>query len=282
MKTILIFTSIFILSQSVYAKSAPVRHSHDGRTHTHVLPNNGVGKHNHGSSQRSKQSKPISSTRATNRTSKKENEERFLKTYGFHRENWHDLYYPQGKLRKANFNGEGWITLEKKNPFRTVTIWGNFKNGVLTGEGELKTAVVKCIGSPSGWFGACGKGNSKSMTSTVKIRSSSDIKEIAELQIRDLSSSVDKLIASSRGTSGSTSSYSSSLKYGCKFCCEGSGGNCRSSKFQINTPATNSLDAENYIKREYENICKGYPFHKTGQGSASVSFPNCETYYYKD
>ncbi len=86
--------------------------------------------------------------------------------------------------------------------------------------------------------------------------------------------------SSSSSYSGGASSYSP--KYGCKFCCEGEWGSCRSNTIQVNTPYTNSADAQDYVRKQYEGMCKKYPFYSGGGGSASVSFPNCETYYYND
>lgn len=47
MKKIFFYISIAILPQVAIATPAPVTHSHDGRTHRHVLPNNGMGRHSH-------------------------------------------------------------------------------------------------------------------------------------------------------------------------------------------------------------------------------------------
>lgn len=47
LKSILFF-GVFCFSSTVNAQQQrPVTHAHNGKTHTHVLPNNGVGKHNH-------------------------------------------------------------------------------------------------------------------------------------------------------------------------------------------------------------------------------------------
>lgn len=92
------------------------------------------------------------------------------------------------------------------------------------------------------------------------------------------------LSGSSKSKSKSKSSSSSSSytpKYGCEFVCEGQFGNARSSKFRVNTPHTNSADAQNYVRRQYEAACKKFPFYASGGGSASVGYPYCETYYYK-
>jgi hypothetical protein len=52
----LLYVSIFsiIAIKSTYASPPPVIHSHEGRTHRHVLPNNGIGNHNHNSSDNNK------------------------------------------------------------------------------------------------------------------------------------------------------------------------------------------------------------------------------------
>ena len=42
----LLLMAAFNLSANAQ-QAKPVKHNHNGRTHTHVLPNNGVGKHNH-------------------------------------------------------------------------------------------------------------------------------------------------------------------------------------------------------------------------------------------
>lgn len=89
----------------------------------------------------------------------------------------------------------------------------------------------------------------------------------------------NKKSSSSKRSSGSSTSYSQ--KYGCEFVCEGQFGNARSTKFRVNTPHTNSADAQNYVRRQYEDSCKKYPFYSGGGGTASVSYPYCETYYYK-
>jgi len=50
MKEILCLISISIITismKSTYASPPPVTHSHEGRTHRHILPNNGIGNHNH-------------------------------------------------------------------------------------------------------------------------------------------------------------------------------------------------------------------------------------------
>ena len=52
MKNFLVFLcliSILVLFSSASAKEQqrPVRHAHNGKAHSHVLPNNGRGKHNH-------------------------------------------------------------------------------------------------------------------------------------------------------------------------------------------------------------------------------------------
>lgn len=85
----------------------------------------------------------------------------------------------------------------------------------------------------------------------------------------------------SSSTSTSTSYSSSKQKYGCKFYCTGQFGNSRSSEYQVNTPATNLTDAQEFVREQYKSTCKQYPFYSGGGGTASVGFPNCETYYYK-
>jgi hypothetical protein len=81
------------------------------------------------------------------------------------------------------------------------------------------------------------------------------------------------------GSSGGSSTYVA--KYGCEFYCEGQFGNAGSVKFRVNTPHSNSADAQNFVRREYEGMCKKYPFYSGGGGTASVSYPYCETYYYE-
>ena len=51
----LIFLFVILLSPICHARPKPVTHSHNGRSHTHVLPNNGVGQHNHNSGQQKKE-----------------------------------------------------------------------------------------------------------------------------------------------------------------------------------------------------------------------------------
>lgn len=80
----------------------------------------------------------------------------------------------------------------------------------------------------------------------------------------------------------SSSSGSYSPKYGCKFCCEGQFGACRSKSFQVNTPYSNKADAQNYVYEEYATMCSKYPFYSGGGSSASVGYATCETWYYNE
>jgi len=91
----------------------------------------------------------------------------------------------------------------------------------------------------------------------------------------------DKSHSSSSSSSSSTSSDSYNPKYGCKFCCTGQWGNCKSPTFQVNTPASNLIDAKDYVSKQYEATCKKYPFYGgIGEGTASVGFADCEFWYY--
>jgi hypothetical protein len=88
--------------------------------------------------------------------------------------------------------------------------------------------------------------------------------------------------SSKAGSKTSSTRPTYTPKYGCQFVCEGAFGAAKSGKFKVNTPHTNSADAQEYVRRKYEKTCSKYPFHgKTGTG-ADVSYPYCETYYYTD
>ncbi len=77
---------------------------------------------------------------------------------------------------------------------------------------------------------------------------------------------------------GSSSGNSAGIKYSCKFCCEGQWGSCRSETFKVKTPYSNISDAQDYVKDQYEDICKKYPFYEGGGGTASVGFASCDSY----
>lgn len=68
-------------------------------------------------------------------------------------------------------------------------------------------------------------------------------------------------------------------KYSCSFCCEGSFGSCRSESRRVETPHSNSIDAQNYVSETYEKYCKQFPFYASGGGQASVSYPNCDPWW---
>jgi len=87
---------------------------------------------------------------------------------------------------------------------------------------------------------------------------------------------------SSSSNSSNSGQYTSSLKYGCQFVCEGQFGFSRSETFTVNTPYTNGYDALEYVRREYKGVCNQYPFYGDSGTGATVGYPSCETYYYDD
>lgn len=46
-KILFLISILILIPKENYASPPPVTHSHNGKTHTHILPNNGVGRHNH-------------------------------------------------------------------------------------------------------------------------------------------------------------------------------------------------------------------------------------------
>lgn len=78
----------------------------------------------------------------------------------------------------------------------------------------------------------------------------------------------------SYGYSGGGSTYQ--YQYSCSFCCEGQWGACMNNKVKVKTPATDMVNAQEYVRREYKNACEALPFYKGGGGSARVGYPSCD------
>jgi hypothetical protein len=104
-----------------------------------------------------------------------------------------------------------------------------------------------------------------------------------ERKAREEKKQQEKLARQRNYSSTSSSSNSSRYtpKYGCKFYCTGSADLARSPQFHVNTPATNSSKAQEYVRKKYKSVCKKYPFYSGGGGQASAGYPKCETYYYR-
>jgi WG containing repeat len=95
------------------------------------------------------------------------------------------------------------------------------------------------------------------------------------LQIGELSS-----VSESQNTQDSKQENRS--RYGCEFVCEGQFGTARTKKIRVNTPASQTSDAQNFVKREYKSQCAKISFYPNGGGQAVVGFPNCATWYYEN
>lgn len=87
--------------------------------------------------------------------------------------------------------------------------------------------------------------------------------------------------SSNTASSSSSGTSYSTQKLGCKFYCTGFLGQRRSSEFRVNTPYTDSLKAWEFVRKQYEDTCKKYPW-KNGHGEASVDSIDCQTWHYKD
>lgn len=183
-----------------------------------------------------------------------------------------------GIITNFGINGSGYITFlhpsSKGFNTRNVEVHGFFKNGYLSGKVTLKVIATK----PTGWA------SYKEFVYKKTINQSSSLKKYINIGLNEVSGERKKSIKREKRVAKEASSSSSSYnpKYGCKFCCEGRWGSCRSDTIQVNTPYINSMDAQNYVRKQYADMCSKYPFHSNGAGSASVSLPNCETYFYKD
>jgi hypothetical protein len=76
----------------------------------------------------------------------------------------------------------------------------------------------------------------------------------------------ERLSRQSRDDSRSYSVSSGGQKYGCKFHCTGQADMWRGPEFHVNTPKTNTADAQDYVREKYKATCRQYPFYSGGGG----------------
>lgn len=192
---------------------------------------------------------------------------------------------PEKGNTNQTINGKGKIIFYKGSKDGGFNIKGYFENGKLI-NGTLYLSYT--YGTGGGILAAFAGNSSLYYHKNIKVTSSSNLTSIMDREFKKLKIKAQNTLnerARNRASSSSSNSSSSSSytpKYGCKFCCTGQFGNCRSKEFKVNTPATTSMEAQDYIRQKYRNTCKEYPFYSNGVGTASVSYPYCETYYYED
>ena len=75
-----------------------------------------------------------------------------------------------------------------------------------------------------------------------------------------------------------SNTYEYKPTYKCSFCCEGQWGSCRTNKTKVDTQMTDQISAIKFVQEQYKSQCASFPFYSGGGGSASVSYPDCNTY----
>ena len=140
---------------------------------------------------------------------------------------------------------------------------------------KRREAQLNCAAQKKNWTVASLVNNSnESQTTTSSSSGGSGGGLIGSLLLGGL-----RVIENMENSSGSTGYSSPSLKYRCKFYCEGQFGFTKSSEFVVNTPYTDMMSAQDYVREQYEDTCAQYPFYGDSGGGAHVGYPSCETYY---